>query len=167
MYTHGLVPFILVLTQHTQVLDAGAGRPAASVEAIDMHLNMLRSAVAGMGGAVQVASVGGGVAVLQYKGPPALAKGVTAAVKVRPASFASFAAALACVLLCAMHAHTRTCTPAAHLVLCSPDLGVVCPCALAPHPSTGPPNLLLLCLPFFGRLAVAVRMPSLTLRRWS
>jgi hypothetical protein len=136
-----------------------------------MHLNMLRSAVAGMGGAVQVASVGGGVAVLQYKGPPALAKGVTAAVKVRPASFASLAAALARVLLCAMHAHTRTCAPAAHLVhtwCYVPLIWVLyAPVLWPPPPSTGPPNLLLLCLPFFGRLAVSVRMPSLTLRRWS
>ncbi|KAF6255860.1 NifU-like domain-containing protein [Scenedesmus sp. NREL 46B-D3] len=40
-------------------VDSG-GKPKASVEAVDMHLNMLRSAVANLGGAVEVASVGSG-----------------------------------------------------------------------------------------------------------
>eukprot|EP00882_Tetradesmus_deserticola_P029629 GHRQ01033209.1.p2 GENE.GHRQ01033209.1~~GHRQ01033209.1.p2 ORF type:complete len:285 (+),score=161.72 GHRQ01033209.1:1031-1885(+) len=57
------------------------GKPQASVEAVDMHLNMLRSAVANLGGAVEVASVGGGVAVLHYRGPAAIGKGISAAVK--------------------------------------------------------------------------------------
>lgn len=62
-------------------VNTGGGRPAASVEAIDMHLNMLRSAVANLGGSVDVASVGGGVCVLNYSGPPAIGKGLSAAIK--------------------------------------------------------------------------------------
>ena len=62
-------------------VDLGGGKPKASVESIDLHLNMLRSAIANLGGAVEVASVGSGVAVLHYKGPAAIGKGVTAAVK--------------------------------------------------------------------------------------
>jgi Fe-S cluster biogenesis protein NfuA len=61
-------------------VDSG-GKPKASVEAVDMHLNMLRSAVANLGGAVEVASVGSGVAVLHFKGPAPIAKGISAAVK--------------------------------------------------------------------------------------
>jgi hypothetical protein len=37
-------------------IDQGGGKPKATVENIDMHLNMLRSAVANLGGAVEVAS---------------------------------------------------------------------------------------------------------------
>jgi hypothetical protein len=51
------------------------------VESIDLQLNMLRSAVANLGGAVEVASVGGGVAVLRYRGPVPIGKGLAAAVK--------------------------------------------------------------------------------------
>ncbi|KAF8073253.1 NIFU1 [Scenedesmus sp. PABB004] len=61
-------------------VDSGA-RPAADVDGVNLHLGMLRSAVAGLGGAVECASVGGGVAVLQYRGPDAIGKGVTAAVR--------------------------------------------------------------------------------------
>lgn len=61
-------------------VDSG-GKPKASVEAVDMHLNMLRSAVANLGGAVEVASVGSGVAVLHYRGPAPIGKGIAAAVK--------------------------------------------------------------------------------------
>ena len=46
-----------------------------------MHLNMLRGAVANLGGAVEVQSVGGGVVVLGYRGPAPIGKGLVAAVK--------------------------------------------------------------------------------------
>lgn len=65
---------------HSSQVDSG-GKPKASVEAVDMHLNMLRSAVANLGGAVEVASVGSGVAVLHYRGPAPIGKGIAAAVK--------------------------------------------------------------------------------------
>jgi Fe-S cluster biogenesis protein NfuA len=55
----------------------------ATVAAVDEHLNLVRPALGSMGGAVAVASVGGGVAVLRYKGPAPLGKGVEAAVKDR------------------------------------------------------------------------------------
>jgi hypothetical protein len=60
-------------------VDVGAG--GASVAAIDGHLNGLRPAINAMGGAVEVVSFEAGVATLRYKGPPPLAKGLTAAVK--------------------------------------------------------------------------------------
>jgi hypothetical protein len=62
-------------------IDTGGGRPKATVENIDMHLNMLRSAVANLGGAVEVASSGSGVVVLHYRGPAAIGKGLSAAIK--------------------------------------------------------------------------------------
>jgi hypothetical protein len=46
-----------------------------------MHLNMLRGAVANLGGAVEVQSVGSGVVVLGYKGPAPIGKGLVAAIK--------------------------------------------------------------------------------------
>jgi hypothetical protein len=62
-------------------IDQGGGKPKATVENIDMHLNMLRSAVANLGGAVEVASAGSGVVVLNYRGPAAIGKGLSAAIK--------------------------------------------------------------------------------------
>jgi hypothetical protein len=41
----------------------------------------VRGAITAMGGAVETASVGGGVVVLRYKGPAPLAKGLVVAVK--------------------------------------------------------------------------------------
>lgn len=48
---------------------------------VDMQLNMLRGAIHNFGGVVEVASVEGGVVSLRYIGPPAIGKGVAAAVK--------------------------------------------------------------------------------------
>jgi len=62
-------------------VNLGGGKPAASVDTVDLHLNMLRSAVANLGGAVEVVSVGGGVVLLHYKGPEAIGKGLSAAIK--------------------------------------------------------------------------------------
>ena len=54
---------------------------SASVTRVDEHLNVVRPAIVGMGGAVEVASVERGVVTLRYRGPPPLAKGLQAAVK--------------------------------------------------------------------------------------
>jgi hypothetical protein len=62
-------------------VDAGSGPPAGTAENIDLHLNLLRSAVASLGGEVRVLSAGSGVAVLGYRGPPAIGRGLVAAVK--------------------------------------------------------------------------------------
>lgn len=51
------------------------------MESVDQQLNMLRGAVRQLGGAVEVASVGGGVVVLHFRGPPAIGKGLAAAVR--------------------------------------------------------------------------------------
>lgn len=75
--TRSLTAAVLIPSQ----VDLGGGKPKASVESIDLHLNMLRSAISNLNAAVEVASVGGGVAVLHYNGPAAIGKGVTAAVK--------------------------------------------------------------------------------------
>lgn len=58
--------------------DAAAG---ATVAAVDAHLNLVRPAIVAMGGAVEVASLEGGVCTLRYRGPPPLAKGLVAAVR--------------------------------------------------------------------------------------
>jgi NFU1 iron-sulfur cluster scaffold homolog, mitochondrial len=57
--------------------------PGATVDAIDIHLNMLRGAIHSYGGSVEVASVAGGVAHLKYVGPKPIGYGVAAAVKER------------------------------------------------------------------------------------
>ncbi|KAI8467931.1 MAG: NifU-like domain-containing protein [Monoraphidium minutum] len=54
---------------------------SASVASVDDHLNVVRPAINGMGGAVEVVAVAGGTVTLRYKGPPPLAKGLIAAVK--------------------------------------------------------------------------------------
>lgn len=64
-------------------LSSGAGGASTNAAAVDAHLNAVRPAIAAMGGAVEVVSVGGGVCTLRYKGPPPFAKGVKDAVKER------------------------------------------------------------------------------------
>lgn len=70
---------------------AGAGGPArATAEAVDGHLNMLRGAVAGLGGRVRVAEVapiaeglpnaGKQRALVWYKGPRSIGNGIRAAI---------------------------------------------------------------------------------------
>lgn len=54
---------------------------SVSVEAVDMHLNMLRGAIAAYGGGVDVISVEGGTATLRYAGPKPIGYGIVAAVK--------------------------------------------------------------------------------------
>jgi Fe-S cluster biogenesis protein NfuA len=70
----------------------GGGPARATLEAVDGHLNMLRSAVAGLGGQVRVAEVsvippeGGSKnagkqrAVVHYKGPRSIGNGIKAAI---------------------------------------------------------------------------------------
>ena len=71
------------LKEVVQVGAAPGADPGATVEAIDMHLNMLRGAIHSYGGSVEVASVAGGVAELKYIGPKPIGYGVAAAVKER------------------------------------------------------------------------------------
>ncbi|KAF5835968.1 NifU-domain-containing protein [Dunaliella salina] len=54
---------------------------SATIENVDMHLNMLRGAVTSMGGSVDVLEVTDGVCKLKYKGPAPIAKGVSAAIR--------------------------------------------------------------------------------------
>eukprot|EP00887_Chlorella_sp_A99_P006981 scaffold2.g6981.t1 len=62
--------------------DVGGGQdPPASAAAVDLHLNMLRGAVAAYDGSVDVVSVENGVCTLNYEGPKPLAYGLQAAVK--------------------------------------------------------------------------------------
>lgn len=54
---------------------------SATVESVDMHLNMLRGAIAAYGGSVEVLEVGNGRAILKYAGPKPIGYGMVAAVK--------------------------------------------------------------------------------------
>lgn len=54
---------------------------SATVESVDMHLNMLRGAIAAYGGSVEVLEVGNGRAVLKFGGPKPIGYGMVAAVK--------------------------------------------------------------------------------------
>ncbi|KAG2450669.1 hypothetical protein HYH02_004509 [Chlamydomonas schloesseri] len=67
--------------QVRDILQLDAKEPAATVEAVDRQLDMLRGAIANLGGSVTVLSVEGGVATLKYVGPPAIGKGISGAVK--------------------------------------------------------------------------------------
>ena len=53
----------------------------ASKEGVDMHLNMLRGAVAAYGGTIEVESVEDSIATLKYKGPLPIGYGIVAAVR--------------------------------------------------------------------------------------
>lgn len=53
----------------------------ATAETVDMHLNMLRGAVAAYGGSVEVVGVEAGVVTLNYKGPLPIGYGLRAAVR--------------------------------------------------------------------------------------
>ncbi|GAB4813117.1 hypothetical protein N2152v2_000163 [Parachlorella kessleri] len=64
-----------------EVMQVGAPNLSASVEAVDMHLNMIRGAISSYGGFVDVLSVEEGVCRLRYVGPPPIGMGVKAAVK--------------------------------------------------------------------------------------
>ena len=59
----------------------GPVNAGASADAVDMHLNMLRGAIAAYGGGVDVISVEGGIATLRYAGPKPIGYGIVAAVK--------------------------------------------------------------------------------------
>lgn len=62
---------------------AGGEGDGVTGPAVDAHLDMLRPAVENYGGKVKVKSAEGSVCVVQYKGPPPLAKGIQAAIKDR------------------------------------------------------------------------------------
>ena len=64
---------------------AASDEDLISVQSVDSHLNMLRPAIEGYGGKVLVKSVdnAAGTCVVQYKGPPPLAKGIVAAIRDR------------------------------------------------------------------------------------
>ena len=68
--------------QLKEVISVG-GPPdsSANVESVDMHLNMLRGAIAAYGGSVEVMEVSNGRAVLKYEGPKPIGYGMVAAVK--------------------------------------------------------------------------------------
>lgn len=66
---------------------SASGPEPASVEAVDGHLNMLRTAVASLGGRVRVAALspatgdkGGQKATVYYKGPRSIGNGIRAAI---------------------------------------------------------------------------------------
>ncbi|KAG2438050.1 hypothetical protein HXX76_005661 [Chlamydomonas incerta] len=67
--------------QVRDILQLDAKEPAATAEAVDRQLDMLRGAISNLGGSVEVLSVEAGVATLKYVGPPAIGKGITGAVK--------------------------------------------------------------------------------------
>lgn len=68
--------------QLVEVLQVGAAEEGgATAEAVDMHLNMLRGAVAAYGGSVEVVSVEQGICTLRYKGPKPIGYGLRAAVR--------------------------------------------------------------------------------------
>jgi len=59
----------------------GPADTSATAESVDMHLNMLRGAIAAYGGGIEVVEVGYGQAVLRFDGPKPIAYGVVAALK--------------------------------------------------------------------------------------
>lgn len=65
-----------------EVIQVGGNKEedTATVTNVDMHLNMLRGAIHGYGGSVEVQSVTAGVCELLYKGPLPIAYGLRAAV---------------------------------------------------------------------------------------
>ncbi|PRW61409.1 nifU chloroplastic isoform A [Chlorella sorokiniana] len=68
--------------QLVEVLQVGGQEDnRATAESVDMHLNMLRGAVAAYGGSVEVVGVEQGVCTLHYKGPLPIGYGLRAAVR--------------------------------------------------------------------------------------
>ncbi|PSC74301.1 nifU chloroplastic [Micractinium conductrix] len=67
------------LKEVMQVASAEAG--GATVESVDMHLNMLRGAVSAYGGTVEVVAVEQGICTLHYAGPLPIGYGLRAAVR--------------------------------------------------------------------------------------
>jgi Fe-S cluster biogenesis protein NfuA len=59
----------------------GAVDTSATVENVDMHLNMLRGAISAYGGSVEVVEVGNGKAKLNFTGPKPIGYGMIAAIK--------------------------------------------------------------------------------------
>jgi Fe-S cluster biogenesis protein NfuA len=59
----------------------GAVDTSATVESVDMHLNMLRGAISAYGGSVEVVEVGNGKARLNFTGPKPIGYGMIAAIK--------------------------------------------------------------------------------------
>eukprot|EP00201_Polytomella_parva_P012231 CAMPEP_0175067144 /NCGR_PEP_ID=MMETSP0052_2-20121109/16924_1 /TAXON_ID=51329 ORGANISM="Polytomella parva, Strain SAG 63-3" /NCGR_SAMPLE_ID=MMETSP0052_2 /ASSEMBLY_ACC=CAM_ASM_000194 /LENGTH=96 /DNA_ID=CAMNT_0016333971 /DNA_START=367 /DNA_END=657 /DNA_ORIENTATION=+ len=55
----------------------------ANVINIDAHLNLIRNAIAGLGGKVEVISVENGVCKLRYNGPKGVRKGVDGVIRER------------------------------------------------------------------------------------
>ncbi|PNW70219.1 hypothetical protein CHLRE_17g710800v5 [Chlamydomonas reinhardtii] len=62
--------------QVRDILQLDAKEPAATAEAVDRQLDMLRGAISNLGGSVEVVSVEAGVATLKYKGPKPVGKGI-------------------------------------------------------------------------------------------
>ncbi|GLC51576.1 hypothetical protein PLESTB_000517300 [Pleodorina starrii] len=67
--------------QVRDILQLDAVDPAATAERVDAALNMLRGAIVNLGGSAEVLSVADGVCTIRYKGPPAIGKGVSGAIK--------------------------------------------------------------------------------------
>ena len=54
---------------------------SASVASVDSHLDILRPAIKGYGGSVQVLAVNDGICEVRYEGPAPIGMGVQAAIK--------------------------------------------------------------------------------------
>ncbi|GLI68534.1 hypothetical protein VaNZ11_012974 [Volvox africanus] len=67
--------------QVRDILQLDPQDPAATLERVDSALNMLRGAIANLGGSAEVLGVENGVCTIRYRGPPAIGKGVQGAIK--------------------------------------------------------------------------------------
>jgi Fe-S cluster biogenesis protein NfuA len=69
--------------QVKEVISVGGGAvdASATVESVDVHLNMLRGAINAYGGSVQVLEVGHGKAKLNFTGPKPIGYGMVAAIR--------------------------------------------------------------------------------------
>lgn len=54
---------------------------SASVESVNNHLDMLRPAIQGYGGSVEVLAVDDGICEVKYEGPAPIGMGIQAAIK--------------------------------------------------------------------------------------
>ena len=54
---------------------------SASVESVNNHLDMLRPAIQGYGGSVEVLGVDDGICEVKYEGPVPIGMGIQAAIK--------------------------------------------------------------------------------------
>lgn len=69
--------------QVKEVISVGGGAvdASATVESVDLHLNMLRGAISAYGGSVEVLEVGNGRAKLKFTGPKPIGYGMIAAIR--------------------------------------------------------------------------------------